>query len=721
MMPAEDENPPARILPLPMVGLLVGACLGGSWLMVPKKGELIERLFKDKQYERVVSVLQDELHGMRFTDMSGLQDLDTAQLTALSRLLSLTPREQLRSVFQSRNAPKYDAYVHNIVMAAIRFVDVLPPAEAHEIIIPAARRAPEHLRVGLLAALAQNAQAVSRPDLAAGALTLACHCEAADWKTAKLMVQALRWSGEPARANRELARWIEVHRAKMSADDLAHADDLHYQLALESGRPGEAFQVCVQKLEKLKPGEAIPGTLMEDAHRMALQSGNTNALLPWLGRYVDAMPEAGMPLGELHASSLKNEPRHAAYLRWARVLAQWSDWNNEFDRAFDHHLKLAALGDAASRDRCVEVYDFLGRTEECCEMLAVLGDMPDRPQLLLLYARQLAELGRDEEAQACYERWISAHPDDRRARYDYACLLEDKGDEAASRKAFESMLQAFPDDVPAKLQLATACVRDADLTTALRLYLEIPDSAYDLLTVESFLMTADALDAAEARFRALQLTLRLTEKPDTTLYLDLAEAANDLTDPSPAFEILAEGLQRLPESARLRLALADAYTKAEHPMEALQVLTQRGMKDNFEAVQRILSMAETIGDARKALDFLGDRLEARFPLSASNRLQLAVLHAGANEIEDSERLFASVPETPDTLKMLAEARQHAGNAAEGARLMTSYVHSSPRATAQDWIFLGELWEELGRKEEAQEAFDHSLVLLTSDLPGTASN
>lgn len=704
-----------------MVGLLVAASLGGSWLMVPKKGELIERLFKDKQYARVVSVLQDELHGMRFSDISGLQDLDTAQLTALSRLLNLTPREQLRSVFLSRNAPKYDAYVHNIVMAAIRFVDVLPPAEVHDLILPAIHRVPERLRVGLLSSMAQSAQAVSRPDMAATALTLACQCADSDWNLAQRMVQSYRWSGDPKRANTELRMWIESHRRKLTGGDLDKADELHYQLALESGQPGEAFEVCLQQMQKVPLEEHLPATLMENAYRTALQSGKTTALLPWLSRYVSAMPQASLSMREVQNAPVDDNAL-AEYKRWAKILAQWSDWNSRFNDAFDHHLRLAVLGDTQSRDRCVEIYDYLGRTEECCEMLALLGEVKERPQYLLLYARQLAELGRDEEAEVCYVKWIAQNPKDRRARYDFACLLEDKGDEAASRKALEVMLQDFPDDVPAKIRLALACVRDGDLNPALDLYSQIPDKAHTFDTLENYLMTAESLDDAAARYRALTLTLAITQEPDISLYLDLADAANELSaDAGAGLAILNDAVRHVPGSARLRIALAGAHLKSGRPDEALAVLIPHVPRENFELVQTILDMAESIGDARPVLDYLGSDVGRRFPLSEANRLQLAVLHTTAGETEIAERLFASVPERKETLRMLAEARQHAGNAPEGARLMSRYIDSNPKATAHDWIFLGELLEESGQPADAQRAFDHSLVLLTSDLPDTAAN
>lgn len=704
-----------------MVGLLVAVCLGGSWLMVPKKGELVERLFKDKQYARIVSILQDDAHGMRSSDISGLNTLDAAQMSALSRLLSLTPREQIRTVFASRSTLKYDLYVHNVVLAAVRYVDVLSPEEAHEVILPAVERVPESSRLELLSMLAQNALAVARPDLAADALRLASQCASSDWNVIRKMVECHRWNSDPRRARSELVRWLEAHRETLDDSQTAEAEELHFHLAMECGEPAEAFSLCMARIQRLEPSSPIPASLIENAHLSALQSGRSGALLPTLRRFVQAMPVSSMKLEQLHAAAQAPDEDLQTYLQWAKILAQWSDWNQDFTTAYDHHLRLAVLGDAASRDRCIALTDYLGRTEECCELLSILGEVPDHPEYAILHARQLAELGHDDEAKLRFEAWLAVHPGDRDALFDYACLLEDMGDEPGSRKALAAMLEAFPQDVPAMLKLATACVRDNDLSEALHLYKRIPAANHTLETLENYTMVAESLEDPQARFEALLLTKAKTGRPDVELLLSLADAARQASRRDDTLRILESALLQQPQSAQLRLALADALAQAERTEEAANMLQHGRLKDNYDAVSQLLELTPTLADAGKALEFLGPNVEHKYPLGARQRLQLAVLHARINDTSSAERLFASVKEVPSSLRMIAEARSWAGQSDEAARLMTSHVQNNPNCTAQDWIFLGELWEQLGRPEDAQKAYDHSLVLLTSDLPDTAAN
>lgn len=720
MLPLAD-HPSPRILPLRVLLVMLAVCLGGSWFMVPRRGELIERLFKDRQYERVVAVLQDQVHGMTASDTNGLRQLDAGQLTTLSRLLNLTAREQLRTVFAAKNAPAYDAFVHNIVLAAIRYVDVLPPQEAYDLIAPAIDRVPDGFRMQVLATLAHNAHAVSRPELAAQALNLACQSPAAGWEVAREMTQSYRWSGKPAEAARQLRQWLTSHKDTLRADETSDARDLGFALALESNRPGDAFEICLMELQDAAASGSIPGKLMETSMSTALQSSRTRELLPWLARFVNGMPETRASVVDLHRDATKDATRFADYLHWAKILAQWSDWNSEFDTAFDHHLRLAALGDVQSRDRCVEIYDYLGRTEECCELLLTLGDMKDKPALNLLVATLLAELGRDDEAKPRFEAWLHSHPRDREAHFDYACLLEDMGDEAASRKAFEKMVREFPKDVPAMKRLAAACIRDADYAAALAIYGRMPESAHDHETLESYAMIAESLDDHAAEFRALHLTTKLDGGATTELYLDLAETAGYLPDTQPAIDVLNEGLVRLPHSAQLRIALANHCLHADRLDEALAAVTDESLKNNFEAAQAILAMSEVIGDAKRALAFLGSDVEQRFPLSAQNRLQLAVLHFNAGQVAECDRLFASVKEEKANLKVIAEARFHTGNYSESVRMMTAYLKTNPKATANEWLFLGDIYEQMGNFDEARKAYDYSLALLTADLPETASN
>lgn len=71
------------------------------------------------------------------------------------------------------------------------------------------------------------------------------------------------------------------------------------------------------------------------------------------------------------------------------------------------------------------------------------------------------------------------------------------------------------------------------------------------------------------------------------------------------------------------------------------------------------------------------------------------------------------------MHIAAEARFETGQFEEAARLMRSYLDQQRRATSDDWVFLGDIYDLLGREEDARTAYNYSLTLLTSDLPDTA--
>ena len=99
--------------------LLAAGCVGLSWWLVPRQDELVERMLLDQQYDRMAEYLRaslgEEASTFRSTDLARLS---AKQLTFLSRLLRLTPREQLQTVFLTEQAPGYDKIVRAIADAA---------------------------------------------------------------------------------------------------------------------------------------------------------------------------------------------------------------------------------------------------------------------------------------------------------------------------------------------------------------------------------------------------------------------------------------------------------------------------------------------------------------------------------------------------------------------------------------------------------------------------
>lgn len=722
MTSSADIRPSPRVFPIRLVFCLLAGSIGLSLWLVPRQDELVERLFMDKQYERIAALLREGLGASSEADMGRLRTLSAEQLTALSQLLRLTPREQIRVIFGSSHPPAYDSFVHGLVLAAVRFVDVIPPAEAWGLVRPHLERMSPAQQLQLCDLLAHNAFAVKSPALAAEMLSHAASLPGAAWSTAREMAQAFRWSGQPGKGASALREWLVARGGALPPEEAAPARSLMGELALESGNPSLALDICLDELKSLGKDEAIGTARMDHALNLARQCSRTAEVIHWMERHVGSLPESRLDYAGLRQAA-RAEPAAgtmAEFQRFTRLLSQFSDWNSKFDAAFDHHAKLAALGDLASLDRVLALADFLGRDEDAVSLLEAVQPVPERPQARMALARMMAALGRDEDALLLYREWVAEHPEDRRAGYELGCLLEDMGNEDAAMQAFEAFMLRFPSDADGVKKLAESRLRAGQPEKALELYHHLPEGDHDLHTLESYAMLAESLDEHEALFRALKLTVAKQPRPTVELYLDLAEAAAQLDDSRILMDVLGKGIQRIPESAALRVALANAWLANDGYDEAFALITgHERMRENIDAVALALALAPRLPEPRRVLEFVGEDVDKRFPLPPGSRLDLAVLHRIAGDDSKAEALVASVPETLENRRMIAEARAQMGDHEEAARQMVAFLDSSARASASEWIFLGEIYEQMGRMEDAKKAYDYSLALLTADLPDTA--
>lgn len=719
-MHLQGEQLQPRVFPLRTVLVLLIGSIGASYWLVPRQDQLVERLFLDKQYDRMAEYLRSGLVDSTSFKASDIRRLSADQLTLLSHLLRLTPREQLNVIFTRERLPQYNLIIHGVAMGAMRYVDVIPPDEAWALVQPHLGQIGGAQQLDICQMLATNALAVGKPAAAASILTHAVVLQEASWTTCRNMTLSFRWSGQTGAGAKALDSWFKGHERALSPDDFHQAVTLGREMAVESGNPALAFDFCVREMAALSKDAAISADTIKTAHSLALQCSRTSDLLPWLSRYVGTLPESGMDWKILRQRASENPASVADFVHWAGLLAQFCDWNSKFDQAYDQHFRLAAAGSLTSLDRCLELSDFLGRDEDTAELLLTLKPFEQREKAKLELARLLASLGRDGDSMPLYESWLATHPDDRAARYEHACLLEDMGDEDASMKALDELVRRFPSDVPAVKKLAEARIRADRHAEALRLYAALPPAHHDPQSLENYAMLAESLDDHEQLHRALQLTVKAQKSPTVEQYLDLAEAASYLDDPHVQTAGLEEGIKRNPDSALLRISLANAWLRAEDFEQAIATLTTNpALRDNMEAVALSLSLAPDVRDPTRILDFVGADVEKRFALPVESRLDLAVLYRVCGEPKKSDEIFATVPEMPENTSLLAQARFEIGDYEDAVRLMSSHMTSHPRAGASDWIFLGEIYEALGRPEDAKRAYDYSLALLTADLPDTA--
>ncbi len=718
-MPYETEHePPRSVLPLVPIVAFTASALALSWLLVPTEAEMAERVLKDRHFEQILASLTAQGH-VDEKKAGELRRLSGRRLAALANLFKLTPREQVQAVFDKNRVADYDLLSHGLVLRAIQFVDVMEPREAFDIIRPQLDRVPSVWRVDLLELIGRNAHAIGQPELAVECYQLACQTTDVRWPTLQHMAQTFRWQSRSLEASQILRRWLLAHENTLTEATRAEAHALQWVLSLEAGQPSEAFDLCLVELGELPSGTPPSRELMERSLQTANFSGRGVEVLPWVEKYVTSLPDHDIAWHRLPKLALEQPSRFEELHRWWREIARLADWATLPERAFPAHLRAAALGDADSLDRCLALHAWLGRTEECAELLQALGPIPGRENLAAVLPRLLGNLGREQEAVKLFDHWLARHPEDNETRLSLAALLDDLGDDEKSEAHLEEIIRRQPDHSAALARLAHLQMQRKEFEKALALLEAAPEKALTTETLEGYVALADSLDRHESHLRALQLTLQRKEEPEPRDYLDLAEAAGYTSRPQQALDILRGAIARLPLDVSLRTSLAGLLAQEQNYAEALSVVLYPPLAHHFEIVAFILSLAPHVDDALQVLAFFGADVEHTFTLAPEDRLQLAVLHHKAGHEKEVERLFATVPEVPEQRRAIAEARFHCEHFEVAERLMREQVRQ-PQATASDWVFLGDIYERDGRMAEAQRAYDQSLAILSADLPDTAA-
>ncbi len=708
---AADSSQPARVVPVGALLVTLLVAMGLSFWLLPSQTELADRLMRDQQYDEMVQAMGGSIPG---TTKDDLRRLPREELAHLAAMLRLSPRERLRLIFSESNPPHYNAFLHALALRDVHFIDVVSPESAWRLVRGAATRIGSKQFTDLGTVIAHNALAMSRPELAADIFARLCVLPDSSAEIAQEMAVTHRWAGRSKAGAEMLHRWLDAHRAQLAPEPIKHLTRLGAELAEQGGDPSLALTIW-------KDDWTAPTSIeIDKGLALARQCNREKEVVPWLERALTATPEASLPLVQLHERAVKEPASLADYLSRVRMLAALADAHSLFDLAFDQHARLAAARDASSLDRCLSLSEFLGRDEETALLLQLDSQLlQTRPELTLRLAGMLGGLGRDAEAGALYKRWLDSHPDDSEAAYAYACLLEDEGDEDAALLALESLHRHHPQNVPALKKLAESYIRAGRQPKALALYESLPDENHDSHTLENYELLAESLDDAPHLFAAQ--CLRARRSGMVADYLDLAETAAALPDPTAALAILRSAIDKQPASAPLRVATASLLTLSGREPEAIEVLMHPSVRQHQRGMESLLQMEEARTAAARVIAFAGADVEKRFPLSPGARLDLAVLCCLSGQNARGEAIFESIPETPEALPDIAEARYEAGYLDEAASAMRRYVSRAPQAAPDDWLFLGDIYDAMGRTDDARNAYNQSITLLTSDLPNRTTS
>jgi tetratricopeptide (TPR) repeat protein len=711
--PAEQQ--PTRVLSYRVLALVVLGGMGIAFCLIPSQRELLNRVRKDRLCATITPVLAEGRFSDGRTPTQALRELPAERLAALAELVRLSPRDQLRQIFDPGKTQRYDAFTHAFVLAAIRFVAAMPPADALKIIVPASSTIPDDERVEIFQLIATNALATSRPDVAAEALRQACRSSASEWRTVQDMVSASRWAGHNSVAIDSVRAWMARWESRLDPAQKSEAFNLSYSLALEAGLPGAALDACLDNLKRQQAITQESEGLMESAHRAAVLAERSKDILPWVESYLSSFPEARLSWQEILKSIELDPSSHASYKKWVKRAAEIADWNLLPEKAYAHHQRLLAMLDFSALDRFLPLSSHLGRGEETADLLEAISPYAGTESLRIHTARLVAANGKIEDAALMFEEWIKGHPDDRKAAFELACLREATADTATAIAAFEKVVRAFPGDPAAIKRIVSLRIRQGQPEAALRELDNLNESDFDPDTRENYTMLAESLDRPESLQRALGFLSRNPKETTPELYLRMAEVARQYSDEGKPLAILREGISKMPASPSLRIEYATLLLDQERFDEALTEMLHPVVKGRMDAIS--LALAASIHTSRvgEALAAVGKDLEKKNDLPITTRLDLAVACTLNGEAPRGERIFASVPEERLNLARLSEARLFSGQLTEAERLAKKNIAQVAAPQPSDWILLGDTQSRQGRAEEANAAYAKALAVVSQRI------
>lgn len=353
-----------------------------------------------------------------------------------------------------------------------------------------------------------------------------------------------------------------------------------------------------------------------------------------------------------------------------------------------------------------------GRPQEALELLEEQPSKNRPIASILLHARLLQSLERNDDALPLLEKGLAQHPDDKRLRLTYARLLvaESRLDDAKGE--FASLLQQYPNDDDLRFSLALVCLEAKAWKEAI-VYLE------ELVERGSH--------SEAAHYNLARAYEELDDIPSALIEYALVGPGNDyLPAQARQSELLfkqqrgdeaAERLSRARESQpdyaiQLYLIEAEAWSKQRNNERAWQVIEQA--LEQFPEDLNLLYTRAMLAEKRGDLALLEEDLRFILEREPDNAMALNALgytladrttrYAEAKQlIEQAHQLN---PDDPAILDSLGWVNYRLGNLQEAERLLRKAMQEFPDHEVA--AHLGEVLWVQGKQKEARKLWREAL-------------
>lgn len=681
--------------------VLVASCVAAALFFIPNQRELVSRLDKDGQVERLKALADEALS-------------DEPVVAAKPKM---TDRERLRA-WLSNNDPEVrdDPAVQadQKIMCAI----TERPIEVAAELVNHADKVDAELFGFLADSLAKRALGLGKPAESGWVLTEWFKRDPS-WELANRAIQSWRWGMHADQALKVINMGLKA--GLDPAEGPPDLDDLRVKLALESNQPNLAYDIEFERYQKIPEAER-PARLRRLVE-LANSGDRTTEASRLIAEHLRTIPfhKASIPdaieLARAGMAFARAEDQ-AAYCDYASAMARWLEWGNHGSEAFGTWLHLAILGNEEGWNRSLDLYEDVLGDDEFAQVLSFriqAGQNLDKEQLL---ADLMAEDGSMSGALTHYQAVARRAPDPLPALRSVARIQQQSGDWELSLKTFGQILQRLPQDAEAGKGTAFALVRLQRYEEARQTYIALSRALpQDAELQETCAALCDSLgcedDAREASQRLLTCT---THESTPEEHLELADRFRIADDTNGFVSSLRTGLNRFPGSSRIRFSLAEAVAAQEQHDEAVQLLAHDSLRNNPAAMNLLILEAMDAGNSTLAYTFLGNETPACLQNLPVSQLRFAFMldrigRGDASTTVVTQLLHNSAFRQTDTWLTLGKLSFDFGNTERAESFITLYLASSGNADSKAWEQLGDIYQSEDREAEALTAYRKAVEVL----------
>lgn len=680
--------------------IIVGTCVAAALFFIPDTRELVNRLDKDGQVERLKALADEAL---------STEDVVTET--------PKTDRERLRAWLTNpdsavRNDPAVQA--DQKIMCAI----TEKPLEVAAELVANAGQIDRDLFTYLADALARRALGLQKPSEAGWILTEWFKLEPS-WDLANRAVESWRWGRHSDQALKVLGLALQANLDSSGAPP--RLDDLRVKLALESSQPNLAFDIELARYNTSSEDER-PERLRRLVE-LANSGDRTTEASHLIAEHLKQVPFHLASIPEAIALARNGEAFSSAseencYRDYAAAMARWQEWSNHGPDAINTWLHLAILDHQEGWTRSLDLYEDVLRQRDFAKVLAYRIERGMSLEKQKLLADLLTESGDLETALTHYTATADQSTDPVPSLRPIARIHQQAGDWEKTISTFSEILRYLPDDVEARKGTAFALVRLHRYDEACKLYTSLaaalPEDAELQETCASLCDSLGyELEARTAIQRLLACTTR-TATPEE--HLELADRFRVADDQAGLIKTLRTGLHLFPSSSRLRFSLAESVAAQGSHDEAVQLLAHETLRSNPAALELLISEAMEATNSSLACTFLGDQVPPCLASLPASRLRLAFLleregHALAGSKIIDQLLHQSTFRQTTVWLALGRLSLDFGSTERAESFITLYLASIGSTDSKAWELLGDIYKAANREDEALTAYRKAVEVL----------